>query len=209
MKKLTEDLKKRAKTDKKSQVYCFVIEANRIGFEHQYRNFGNFDTGVKTIESFINNKIDSIFDEKTGSYWSEKFRGFEEIYSLAKLAKQSVIDNTYDESIINLIKGAIKSYVPAIDESRLKGQYSVIPVKVTKEENETFLEQGITGQKLVKMREEEKEYQQKLIDEANERSQMMGLVDSLDDDDEEEEEIEEIEFSEEQKSNILNQADEL
>ncbi len=190
MKKLTEDLKRKHISSQKGKVYLYLIEANRIAFENGYNGLA-FDIGVKTIESFINGKIDSIFDEKTGAFWSKDYKGFDEVYQKAKAAQQDIVNDEYSDNVVEFIKAAIKSYLPKIDESRLRGQYSVIPVPKTEEDDKiTYLEQGITGKK--KELEEEKQAIEK--QKIRELSKGLGSsAASLLDGEEEEEEIEEIE----------------
>jgi len=193
MKKLTAELKSKYSKDSKGKTYLFLIEANRIAFENLYEGF-TIDTGIKQIENFVNSKIDTIYADG-GPFWSNDFRGFDEIYSKAKLAVNSIVENEYNQSIIDFVQSAIKSYIPAIDELRLKGQSSVIPIKHTEDETITFLKLGETGAQKIAREEREANEEIRLEEERTNRGSLLDMAVSLDDEDEDEDEDIEVEES--------------
>lgn len=205
MKKLTAELKSKYSKDSKGKTYLFLIEANRISFENLYEGF-TIDTGIKQIENFVNTKIDSIYSE-SGPFWSNDFRGFDEIYSKAKLAVNSIVENEYNQSIIDFVQSSIKSYIPAIDESRLKGQYSVIPIPHTEDEPITFLKLGETGAQKVAREEREANEEIRLEEERTNRGSLLDMAVSLDDEDEDEDDDVEVEEIQTKREDLGGMAD--
>lgn len=172
MEKVTEKLKSKYKNDAKGKVYLFVIKANELALANSYKKF-TVDTGAKPVESYVQNRLDSIFMTEGVGYWSKDYKGFEELLALAKLAQLDINEGVYSIEVIEFLEAALKSYMPKGEKRVEEKKPEFSPFM------QTHLPEGVTGTKLKKSKED-------YLRELEEEEALSGLDTSLLDDDNEE-----------------------
>lgn len=108
---ITEKMKEQFGKNTKGTVYLFLVQANNLSIANQYNQF-SVDTGVRSPENYINNRIEELFNEQTGAYWKDEYKGYENILEKARVAKDDIIKGTYSLAVIEFVEAAIRSYVP-------------------------------------------------------------------------------------------------
>lgn len=143
MEAITNGLKNKMIKTPKGLVYLFIIEANQIALAAQYADF-SIDTGIKSVDVYVNNRLDIAFNRKNGYFWSETFQGFEEIRSFARAAKDDIVEQRYTPKVREFIVAAIKSYIPKGEKAEIK-ETVVVTKDVTAE---MIVPQGVSGNEL-------------------------------------------------------------
>jgi hypothetical protein len=197
--KLSESQKAKYLKTLKGKVYIFIIEANQLAYENLYTNMLP-EMDVRDMNTYIDNKLNYIFNEQTGAYWREDFRGFDAIYEAAKNARQDIINQDYSVKVMQFLEAAIRSYLPKGEKRAEEIVVIPAPTEVGK-----IIDEGVTGKQLEKQKNQELAQ----IEEIENLQDLDDLDDLNKDEFSELQELEEEEFEEEEKVNPEDLSDDL
>ena len=159
MEKFTNKLKAKHK-DQKGKVYLFVLKANEIALANSYKKF-TIDAGAKPMPAYVENRLDSVFMTEGQGYWSKDYKGFDELLALTKAAQLDINEGVYSIEVIELIEGAMKSYLPK-GEKRVEEEKPKFSPFL-----ETHIPEKVTGKQIVdasKKARKEQEEEASLLD---------------------------------------------
>ena len=176
MEKFTNKLKAKHK-DLKGKIYLFVLKANEIALANSYKKF-TIDAGAKPMASYVENRLDSVFMTEGQGFWSKEYKGTDELLALVKAAQLDINDGIYSIEVIELIEGAMKSYLPKGEKRVEEEKPKFSPLE------QTHIPEGVTGAKLKKAKLDE-------VKALEEEKDMLDIDLSLLDDDEDVKEEEE------------------
>jgi hypothetical protein len=196
-KKLTEkEVLKLSKTTK-GKVYIFLIEAIKLATENQYKDLLLEELMLRDTANYVDNKVEYIFGSAESPFWKDEFKGFEEIYSAAKNAKDDIANGSYTIKVIQFIESSIRSHIPK--GVKIEEKEEIVIPEVT---NQIIIEEGVRGKDLVKEKYKKEQ-------EIEERQLSNDELEMLDDEEEFEDEKELEVLSDEEKGELSNLADEL